>query len=131
MGMDDSFSVEQHLDDHHKQLLALLNTTRKLLYSKAADKEVQELLRDLLNYVTINFAAEEDWMVGIGFPQKHRHIEQHLAYKSSDIALNQQLASAGGNVVILGIFFFLKEWLVNHILSADRKIAVNPEGSFW
>ena len=54
------FSVEiEELDNHHKEMIKLINTLRDAMSSNVGSEKTNELIVDLFNYANYHFGAEE------------------------------------------------------------------------
>lgn len=112
---DEAWSVgDAHLDDQHKGLIRLIN---KL----GSGAPVPIVLDELQIYVDEHFRDEERMLEAAGYPDLAAHKLQHAAFEEWLEASRQ--ASRSGDVVGLlrdSIATYLKSWLVNHILVADK-----------
>ncbi len=108
------------IDEDHKKLISLLN---KLANLDLADNQIEYVVKELLLYTVFHFEREEAVMEACGYPglelQKKQHREMHRKIKElaakwrkdRDVESEARLQR------------FLKEWLVDHILHDDMKMA--------
>jgi hemerythrin-like metal-binding protein len=82
---------------------------------------------DLLSYALYHFETEEDLMIQYGYNETsaedaERHQNEHRAFSSRVVAVREGLK---GGIMISreDLLSFLNNWLVNHILNTDKKLA--------
>jgi hemerythrin len=117
----DSFMLGiPELDEHHKQLIALLNKTYDCFISSKSSYELNLLVDDLIEYARYHFEAEEQLMKRCDYPLKDEHIAEHEIFtlKSKQF---KELLHGDKSEAELEILRFLKEWLANHVLNVDKK----------
>jgi hemerythrin-like metal-binding protein len=83
--------------------------------------ETLKVLTDLEHYTVTHFAAEEEFMRATEYPHLARHKEAHQVFILR-IARERAEILDGGHLT-LDIVEFLRDWLVNHILVADKAYA--------
>lgn len=115
------------MDEHHQQLVALINE----LYSGVfACEDIEEerrltktILAQLAAYVDYHFTAEEQLLLEQQFPDYNEHLAAHNRFRQELNNLSEQVA-LGGLALSFPIFEFMRDWLTNHILIADKKYSV-------
>jgi len=116
---DDRFLLGiPQLDEHHRQLVRLLNQAFDGFTAKAPAEEVSKLLEALADYATYHFAAEENWMKANGYPRLTEHAAEHDKFSARVTEMLRDV-SAENPTLPLELLTFLKNWLVEHILSTD------------
>jgi hemerythrin-like metal-binding protein len=115
----DSYSVGVPLlDSHHKGLIALINR----LSAEDPDSDLMGwIFAELEAYTKDHFAAEEALMKEAGYPDLKRHRREHAAFERWLSAVRQTYAIGVASPSMLSetVNAFLRDWLVNHILSSD------------
>lgn len=112
----------QLIDDQHKQLVNILSNLFDSMRVGLGFKQVESTIEQLRDYSIFHFTDEEEYMKKVNFPKYFEHNEAHKyfiemvddfakRYKDGDIAIT------------LKILDFLKNWLTNHILTADKEFA--------
>ncbi len=110
------------IDKQHKILVDKLNKVMASLEYGEGDKPVEEITRDCVQYVKINFATEDKIMRESGFPDEENHRKIHFQL-IADIN-NFYMDMKNGKIpdpTIVGDF--LQNWLLKHIKENDRKLA--------
>jgi len=116
---DDTFLLGiPQLDEHHRQLVQLLNQAFDGFTAKAPTEEVGKLLEALADYATYHFAAEENWMKANGYPRLAEHVAEHEKFSARVTEMLRDV-SADKPTLPLELLTFLKNWLVEHILTTD------------
>lgn len=116
----DCYSVGNALIDwQHKKILLLCAESAK--YLESAGPQSSEEFHDLLNEMAIcaseHFAKEEELLRARHYPMLAEHAEEHERFQ---MALSDFLfAALEGSQDRLGVFNFLSEWWIHHILESD------------
>ena len=112
---NDTYSVgDAHLDAQHKGLIELINRLDDAT-------RVGEVLDGLARYVAEHFRDEERMLEASDFPGLEAHKEQHRVFEVW-LAEKQEAFRRGRGSPILrdSVQSYLRVWLANHILFADR-----------
>jgi methyl-accepting chemotaxis protein len=113
------------MDRQHQRLFDLINQFYDALQDGKSKDVLSKTLTELVSYVDIHFADEENLMRQIRYPAlaahqtKHRRLVDHVKKLFSDF-------QAGRPVNSLNLADFLKNWLVQHIQKEDKQY-----GRFW
>ncbi len=110
------------IDRQHKTLVGMTTILEEA--TKAYEEmthETGEILKDLVDYVKVHFRDEEEVMKKISFPEYSRHVELHkeLVNEVRDILL---VLKNGGRINNAELLVFLQKWLLEHIITEDKKI---------
>jgi hemerythrin len=105
-------------DEHHKQLVGLLNETYDNFTGGANYETLGAILDKLIDYATYHFAAEEHWMGLNGYDGLPRQREEHdrFSRRVSEIRNDFQ---KGKSHLSIEVLTFLRNWLIDHILKLD------------
>jgi hemerythrin-like metal-binding protein len=117
----------QEIDEQHMILVDLLNRVKLKLLPEPENKEMEQIILDLLSYALYHFETEERLMdefgYGKGRPQDaNAHLEQHRFFSEKVVSARKAHIS-GETLSAEELLTFLSEWLVNHILKTDFKLA--------
>jgi hemerythrin-like metal-binding protein len=110
------------IDAQHYILIELINQVWVAVVKKPDRGEALRILEELERYTITHFTAEEIFMREITYPNFDLHKEEHTKFVAR-IAEEKAKVIAGG-AVTLGLIHFLKDWLINHILVADKEYAL-------
>lgn len=109
------------IDDHHKELLKLINQIYQSFMERRHLDVTADILGKLEDYARFHFSFEEKVFGQIGYQLKAEHIAEHRAFTNQIKAFKDQVAS--GFDATFGISNYLRDWLKNHIHTEDRKYA--------
>lgn len=114
------------IDRQHRILVDTLNEAKARLSDKADDPLFDQLTRDLLAYAIYHFDTEEQLMLQHGYrqaspEQEAHHLTQHRHFSERVVAL-RAAASDGETDTRDALISFLTDWLINHILTTDRRL---------
>ncbi len=128
----DEFSVGiEELDADHKKLLALLNDLKKAMDAGDAHDALGRVLAGLKLYMSFHFAHEEELFRQLEYPDYEAHCREHQAFADAVEELHRDFRVRASDALPRQAFDFLKNWLYEHSLGADRAFAsylkANPE----
>lgn len=109
------------IDDQHKVLFDLMNQMWDSIIRRASWDDTLEILTELEMYTISHFGEEETFMRVIAYPEFDRHKKYHEEFVAR-IASEKKAIQEGGELS-LDLLRFLRDWLVNHILVADKDYA--------
>ncbi|NVN93184.1 MAG: hemerythrin family protein [Desulfuromonadales bacterium] len=105
-------------DEHHKQLVGLLNETYDTFTGGERHETFGEILDRLIDYATYHFAAEERWMGLNGYGGLQKHRMEHDEFSRRVVEIQDAFLKAKKHLPIETLVL-LKEWLLDHILKED------------
>lgn len=116
------------IDEQHMILVHTLNEASVRLASAAGPSLLEQITQDLLAYALYHFETEEALMQEYGFEEDARpdwtsHLDQHRAFSAKVVGVREGLKS-GNPIAPAELLAFLNQWLVNHILSTDKRLGV-------
>ena len=121
LNWNDSLSVGvPTMDQQHRRLVELTNQLYDAMGTGKGDEIKSAVLRDLLTYAQVHFAAEERLMQKHAYPHFASHKVLHDELTDQVLQLKQKL-DAGQMVASVTLANFLKDWLQQHITQEDRK----------
>jgi len=124
---DESYVLgNEKVDAQHKELFNLVNTLVHYI-EDGSDKEiVKKSLDFLVNYTVHHFDDEEDLQVTSNYPEYLNHKKMHDDFKITVIDLVQRFTDSGSASGLKNdIKTIVVKWLVDHILTEDKKIGVH------
>jgi hemerythrin len=117
------FSVEiEELDNHHKEMIKLINTLRDAMSSNVGSEKTNELIVDLFNYANYHFGAEEALFLLKDYPFTLEHCEKHLEYREN-LSVLRDMVEAGIDSALPDLLTYLNKWWTNHIMLEDKKFS--------
>ena len=116
---DDSFKLNiAKIDDQHEQLISLICELEGAVQDGTGGQLITYVLQELIRYVGVHFADEEQLMMQHKFPDlaEHRRMHDFYVTKLKEIQEQYQEGDALSNATLE----FLKEWIATHIKGTDQ-----------
>ena len=110
------------IDDDHRQLVGMINALTEAITEGRGRDVMGKVLDNLVTYYKVHFGREEEIMVLTNFPGYEQHKFEHDKF----IAEVDQLKSNFDSGAIINSSYvdkFLSDWLRNHIIKVDTKLA--------
>jgi hemerythrin-like metal-binding protein len=121
MTWDDIYSVKvPEIDAQHKRLFDLVNAFAEAIGDTKAIEGMKKIVQGLLQYAEFHIQYEERLLERYRYPalETQRVAHQTFIQKATDL---QDRFVAGKLLLGVEVTSFLKNWLVEHILSMDMK----------
>lgn len=132
LAWSDILSVNiENLDGQHKQLIKLINRLNRVAANTAEHEETAKILDELIQYTINHFKTEEELFQKFNYPEYDNHKREHEQFASKVRDFEKSFSNNSARVE-LSLLQFLKDWLVNHIMKADKRYAkfLNEKGVF-
>ena len=113
------------IDEQHRVLIVLINDIWKAIVKREEKTKLFELVGELERYTIAHFAAEEAFMRVTDYPGFAQHKVEHQKFVDR-VAKERQLAVEQG-VLSLDLMYFLRDWLIDHILMSDKAYVDNTK----
>ncbi len=121
MTWKDEYSVKvAEFDEHHKQLIALINNLDDAMRLGKGKEVLGDILRKLISYTRFHFTAEQKIMKQLDYPGYVDHQDKHDKMTAKVVAL-QNDCDAGKASLTIEVSKFLNDWLNKHIKETDKK----------
>lgn len=118
---DFNLGIEK-IDEEHKKIVELINKLNTAFMNDTADKEIIGILDEMSDYANYHFKNEEAMFTAKNYPFSDEHIALHEKFIKKVADFRMKFES--GQAIILKVLGFLRQWLTDHILDADREYAV-------
>jgi hemerythrin len=114
------------IDEQHRILVNMLNDAHERLTDTSSRDLLESIVRDLISYALYHFDTEEELMLETAYEAAARdaHFNEHRAF-SEKVAGVQQSLSQGKGVSRDELLGFLNNWLINHIMQTDMRLAAH------
>lgn len=106
-------------DEHHKHLVGLLNRAYDEYSRNPTAGDLEDIIKELVDYATYHFDAEENWMRENSYPHLAAHKKEHETFSQKVSAFQKEFQA--GQATSSSVFLFLAEWLTDHILETDTE----------
>ncbi|MBF0218892.1 MAG: hemerythrin family protein [Gammaproteobacteria bacterium] len=115
------------IDEQHMILVHTLNEAAVTLADDCSHETLESITQDLLSYALYHFETEEELMQRYGYSEgveadAEQHLAQHRDFAAKVVKVRDDLKS-GITITAGDILDFLNNWLANHILHTDKKLA--------
>ena len=110
-------------DDQHQELVRMIGDLSDAIKANQDKAMLEKLLGDLIKYTANHFSMEERMMQTHAYPEKDAHTKEHEDLKNTVIELQKKFKD-GKSTVSLQTIHFLNDWLCDHILKTDKRLAV-------
>ena len=116
------------IDNQHKELIYILQQTNDLQHTSEARKKLflPVIFEKLLFYSQYHFSFEEEHMSKNAYPLIKEQQDLHKEFINRVIRFSEDY-KAGMIDLTDDIILFLKNWVINHILTEDKKYKVYLE----
>jgi hemerythrin len=127
---NNNYSVKvREIDEQHKKLVLMINVLHSSMKEGKGREIIGEILDELVKYTVYHFSFEESLFAKFGYADMRNHVSQHnnLVEKVKDFVAKYQ---SGSSIVTIELLNFLKDWLTNHIVGADKQYSafLNSKG---
>ncbi len=119
---DDLRTRNELIDGDHHKLIDLLNALFQTMESGQGNDRMRQAMSDLIACTEEHFIREEAEMERIEYVAALAHKAEHTKLLQQVVALKAML-DAGGRINVPAVSAFLSEWLRDHILATDMKLA--------
>ena len=116
---EDFVSGLEVIDEHHKELFAMINTFSEEHNETAKDTVVTEFLDALLQYCGYHFSCEEALMRQYEYPLVDFHISIHNELTKTVLKVRGQVKKGEIEDPYTAVIGFATEWLNDHIARDD------------
>ncbi|MBF0447302.1 MAG: hemerythrin family protein [Magnetococcales bacterium] len=115
------------IDEQHMILVHTLNEASEKLALDQSLQTLQDVTQNLLSYALYHFETEEELMHEFNYREfdeqmAKNHLSQHRSFSAKVVAVREGL-QLGTPIAAGDLLHFLNDWLVNHILNTDKKLA--------
>lgn len=121
----------QKFDDQHKRLVNLVNFFHDEIEAGRGDAALGIVLPALIRFAGDHHADEEKAMQASAYPEFVEHKAEHEKL-DQELARLQEKYLSGSPMVPVMTMNLLRNWLVDHILGADKELGrfLNGKGIF-
>jgi hemerythrin len=109
----------QSIDNQHKEIFNYLNSLLDAMKLGQADKIIYQIVLELEKYSIVHFQKEEFFFQRFNYSGAKEHIREHQFFIQKVASIKSELR-AGKKVISIELLNFLKGWIDNHILVADK-----------
>jgi hemerythrin len=107
------------LDADHKKLLGFINDLHDRMESNPDPEMIERVLDKLIDYAHYHFEFEEKLLRLCRYPELDKHKEKHKEIFDQLRNMKASYHASPTEFRLIGIFDFLSNWLMKHILRED------------
>lgn len=127
------FTEEYHLglpdiDAQHARLFDLFNSLIEVEKRGAAREEICLVVDELVDYIDVHFKYEEWALHDCAYDNLEEHRAKHADFVRQTIDFDKAFRHHGEDLS-WEILYFLRQWLVDHILVEDRQYVEAMKGA--
>ncbi|MBF0380179.1 MAG: hemerythrin family protein [Magnetococcales bacterium] len=113
------------IDSEHDVLFSLFDKIQNALDNSNYMFDFEEIIGELVSYVSFHFKNEEKLMTKLGYPNQLWHKKQHNLMKAHVHGYLYRFKSdkESQKNIAIDINDFIKTWLINHIAKEDMTFA--------
>lgn len=117
---DHNYSVNiETIDRHHRKIIEILNMMHDAILQKTEHEVMDQVLKDLIEYVEQNFPEEEELLKLAGYPYLDDHLESHRML--ADSVWDLQVRYEEGENLTYEVMNLLTSWITEHIMLEDKR----------
>jgi len=117
----DKYSVKiQRFDEAHKKIIDSMNELHDIIKFKKDNAALEKVLNELFGYTKTHFNDEINLMEQYGYPELNEHKAEHDKFIAQIEDIKEKLGNQA-NLLNIQLLYFLKDWLINHIMVTDMK----------
>ncbi|MFZ5434209.1 MAG: bacteriohemerythrin [Calditrichota bacterium] len=110
-------------DEQHKQLFEHISVLQDAMQSNKANDVIHEQIEFLEQYYQNHFRDEENYMLEHHSPHYAEHKKLHDKFVENYQQLKHLYSRQGpSTIVVMHLQRMLHDWLIQHVMSADKKI---------
>ncbi len=108
------------MDVQHKRLIELINRLYDAMSRGEGSGILKTIVNELVTYTKVHFTAEERLMASRQYPQLSTHRQLHERFTTQVVEMNEKIVT-GKMLTAVNVGNFLRDWLLTHIQSEDKK----------
>jgi len=110
----------KEIDDQHKNFVNILNKLFTYLEEGEDRKELEQILRELIDFAKVHFDSEEVIFEKYNYPHTKEHKLAHAEFHAKAKKLQEKLDSKL-LTIDYSLLDFLEDWFRNHLKVEDAK----------
>lgn len=107
------------IDEQHKRWISIYNKLYESMTSGKPREKLKEVLKELTDYTHYHFGTEEMYFRRYGYGKADEHEKAHLIFTGNIMGFQKDFENSRTGLSDQ-LLEFLKDWLINHILYADK-----------
>ncbi|OHB25990.1 MAG: hypothetical protein A2X84_13955 [Desulfuromonadaceae bacterium GWC2_58_13] len=113
----------ERIDNEHKAMIERVNRLVVAIEEGREEEEIRSLFIFLRDYTQNHFAAEEELMSSIRYPEMDSHIAEHREFRANLDRFEKEIGTEEMTIELRGRFDeLIINWLFDHICQRDRAL---------
>jgi hemerythrin-like metal-binding protein len=114
------------IDSQHKTLIKAINDLLEACSKGQGRSKIADTVKFLREYTATHFGDEERLQQSSGYPDYANHVKLHNYFKGVVAEIETKLAKEGATITVISdINSKCATWLINHIKTQDKKVAMH------
>ena len=109
------------LDNQHKKIIKIVNQVMSQQFSRVNEKETEEILDNLQDYIREHFKTEEEYMLKHNYACYEEQKKEHDQFIDRFFEAQKEYFK-NGRVTSINICNFVWDWFSQHILKLDKQL---------
>lgn len=109
------------IDNQHQKLVEIINKIAKSMKTGDNKESISQLISELTSFIKTHFKFEEEFMARYNYNDYGNHRYEHEKL-NDEIKRFYDDFKNGLPVLNMEIMYFLRNWLMDHILVKDKKL---------
>lgn len=119
----EDLAVGNHfIDGDHRKLIDMVNRLHVVMQEGRGKEVLGKVLHNLIVYTQEHFTREEDLMRRLQYDNIDAHKREHEKLLQQVLDMHQKFET-GTITLSVQLLHFLRDWLIEHIGEADKKLA--------
>ncbi len=110
------------LDNQHKKIIKIVNEAIGQQFSQPNEKEIEEILDSLQDYIREHFKTEEEYMLKHQYSGYEEQRNEHNQFIDRLFEAQKEY-SKNGRVTSINVCNFVWDWFSHHILIVDKMLS--------
>lgn len=108
------------IDGQHRHFISILDRVYDTILNQTPNEVKGALLDDLVNYALIHFGTEERYFDEFNYSGAAEHKAAHKELLDKVLSFQSEFKEKKKDIS-LELIDFLEDWLVNHLMTMDKK----------
>ena len=110
------------IDNQHKKIIKILNQLISQQVIGKTDKEIEEILDNLQDYIKEHFKTEEEYMLKHQYSGYEEQRKEHNQFIDRLFEAQKEYCK-NGRLTSINLFNFVWDWFSQHILKLDKQLS--------
>ena len=109
----------KEIDEQHKIFINLINEVYGTIIKVKQTYLIDQVISKLVDYAALHFMTEEKYFIDFNYSESISHIKEHKYFLGKIDQFQKDFNI--NNLLSFQVLYFMKDWLIKHILISDKK----------